>query len=436
MAIDLQKRTYSKELEAAENAVVAGWIDNIRDVGKMKFLVLRDREGKLQLTLKPNISPKEVFDAIEGLNRESVIVAEGEAKMAPDGKKVELFPQKLEVLSKAEAPLPLEVSGEGNFNLDTMLDWRYMSLRRPEISAIFKIQTSVADEMRDYFKSIGFMEMFSPKLIGSASESGANVFKAGYFGKDAFLAQSPQFYKQMMMATGCDGIFEIGPVFRAENSNTTRHLCEYTSVDFEMAFIKDENDVMDVLEGMMKNVIKRLRAEHKEELSLLGIDLKDIDYSFPRISITEAYKILKDMGKELPEGEDLDSESERLLGKHVKEKFNSDFVFVTDYPFSVRPFYTMKKEKGSKWTKSFDLLYKGQEMTTGGQREHRLDVLLSQAKEKGAEAEKSYFDFFRYGIPPHGGSGTGIERVVQKLLNLPNIREARLLPRDPHRLTP
>ncbi|MCK5409970.1 MAG: aspartate--tRNA(Asn) ligase, partial [Candidatus Heimdallarchaeota archaeon] len=321
---------------------------------------------------------------------------------------------------------------------DKRLDYRFLDLRDRKVAQIFEIESAVAYAIQEYFMKNDYLQFFSPKIVGSATESGASVFEIEYFGKKAFLAQSPQFYKQMMLIAGFEKVFEIGPVFRAEKHHTSRHLCEYTSIDFEISYIDNQRDVMNVLQGVISYVLKKVQKEKAQAFEELGVSIDNQPKEWPVLSIPECNEILQSESKKLDLYEDLDAEAETIIGKHVKEKYKSDFVFVDQYPWDVRPFYTMKDDKDPRLTKSFDLLYKGQELTTGGQREHRIDILTQQAVEKDFKIEDvdSYLQFFRNGAPPHGGSGTGIERFVQKILNLPNIREVRLLPRDPTRLHP
>ena len=274
-------------------------------------------------------------------------------------------------------------------------------------------------------------------MTASGVESGAEEFKIKYFGKEASLAQSPQVYKQMFVVSGLEKVFEIGTVFRAEKSHTTRHLTEFTGIDFEMGFIKDENDVMDVTEKYFQFLIKRLSEECKEELSTLNVKL-NVPKEIPRIHMADMKKWLKEKGKIVPEDDDLDAEGEKMMGEIVKEKYKCNFFFALDYPWKKRPFYHMKQENNPNSTKSFDLVYNGVEIATGAQREHRLDVLEKQCKEKGLDLKKLNFyrEIFRYGSIPHGGIGLGLDRITEQMLNLGNIREAILLPRDPERLTP
>ena len=424
-------------IEEIKEVTIGGWIQQVRDLGGLKFLQLQDRSGVVQIVLpKKKITP-EIFeiDYQEG----DILLVKGEIisnKSAPRG--IEILPEDVVVLNKRAQEYPIAVTDKIETNPDKRYDYRFLDLRNRNIAQIFEIESAVAYALQEYFNKNNFLQFFSPKIVGSATESGANVFEIGYFDKKAYLAQSPQFYKQMMLIAGFEKVFEIGPVFRAEKHHTSRHLCEYTSIDFEVSFIKDQVDVMKVLQGAVGYTLDSIKKNKGAILEELGVVIDAQPKEWPIISIPKCNEILIDTGKELGIYEDLDAESEAIIGQYAKEKWKSDFVFVNQYPWEVRPFYTMKDDKDPNLTKSFDLLYKGQELTTGGQREHRIDILTKQAVEKDFKIEEvdSYLQFFRNGAPPHGGSGTGIERFVQKVLNLQNIREARLLPRDPTRLHP
>ncbi len=423
--------------EDLEEATIAGWIKQVRDLGGLKFLQLQDRSGVVQIVLpKKKVTP-EIFevDYQEG----DILLVKGKIvsnESAPKGK--EILPEDIEVLNKRTQEYPIAVTEKIETNPDKRYDYRFLDLRNRNIAQIFEIESTVAYSLQEYFNKNNFLQFFSAKIVGSATESGANVFEISYFDKKAYLAQSPQFYKQMMLMAGFEKVFEIGPVFRAEKHHTSRHLCEYTSIDFEISYIKNQLDVMKVLQGAVDYALDTISKTKGAVLEELDVVIDKQPKEWPIISIPKCNEILSNEGKELGLYEDLDAEAEKIIGQYAKEKWNSDFVFVDQYPWEVRPFYTMKDDEDPNLTKSFDLLYKGQELTTGGQREHRVDILTKQATEKDFKLKEvdSYLQFFRNGAPPHGGSGTGIERFVQKVLNLQNVREARLLPRDPSRLHP
>ena len=437
--INLKERIYSNEvLERRLNkVVVAGWVQEIRDFGRMKFIVIRDKEGLIQLTAKKGFVEDKIFEKLNDVTKESVIAVRGNVlknEQAPNG--IELIPKEIEVLSRAEAPIPLEFL-KIESNLDKRLDWRFLDLRNPKISSIFKVESFVCNSVREFFFKNGFVEIHTSKIISSATEGGANVFPIDYFKKRAFLAQSPQFYKQMMMATGIDKVFEIAPAFRAEPHHTTRHLCEYTSIDFETAFINGYEDVIEIMEDLFVYLLKEVRKKCVNELKIFNKEIKIPKKPFPRVSMKEANELIKKEGKRVV-GDDLDPEGEKLLSKIVKRKYGHDFVFLTEFPWSVAQFYHMRKKDDPSVTYRADLIWNGLEVTTLAQREHRYQVLLEQCKEKGLNPEKFsfYLNFFKYGMPPHGGAGTGLERVVSRILGIENIRETTLLPRDPSRLIP
>ncbi len=427
------------ELEGS-NVRVCGWLHGVRDVGRIKFLVLRDRTGFIQAVVKKGEAPDEVFEAAESLRMEAVVCVDGVLVKGRAKEGYEIKATGLQVLSSPVEPLPLEPDTSLKSILATRLNYRWLDLRNPRVTKIFVFESWVAARFREYYESQGFVEIFTPKIVAAGTESGAEVFPVIYFGREAFLAQSPQFYKQFAVIGGLERVFEVGPVFRAEPHHTTRHLTEYHSLDIEFGFIEDYNDVMDVVEGFFRHLVDSLTRDPRVKpiLEEFNVEVR-MPKEIPRISIRDAYKILEEnYGKKIEYGDDLDSEGERLLGKYVREVYDSDFVFVTEYPWSVRPFYTMRKEDEPDWTYGFDLLYKGLEVVTGGQREHRYEKLLDNLKDKGLNPEsfQFYLDFFKHGAPPHGGAGMGLERIVMQTLGLDNIREARLLPRDPERVTP
>jgi len=420
---------------------VYGWVSRIRDLGRVKFVIIRDREGYIQTVAKKNETPDEALETIERLDREDVVRVKGVLKrnpQAPGG--AEILVKEIEILSKTVEPAPIEVENSLSSDLSTRLRWRWLDTRNPKVNLIFKIEAEVARLFREYFISKGFTEIFTPKIVGGATEGGAEVFPIVYFDKPAFLAQSPQFYKQMAVIAGFERVFEIGPVFRAEKHHTIRHLTEYHSIDYEIGFIKDYHDVMDIAEEAFKYVVEKIFESHlgKTALREFNIEKPMIPKRFPRVSLKNLYNILEEYGKKIPVGEDLDPDGEKLAWRYALDKYGSDFIFVTDYPWRYRPFYTMRREDDPEYTYGFDLLFRGLEVATGSQREHRYEILLQQTREKGLNPDNFWFylEFFKYGAPPHGGAGIGLERVVMQLLKLDNIREARLLPRDPERLFP
>jgi len=419
-----------------------GWLQTLRDQKKMQFLILRDPTGLAQVAhFKGN--DEDLAAKISMINVESAVVVTGKVVDNPvvklGGLEVQL--ETLTVDNLAESPLPFDPFGETLPTLDYRLDWRYMDLRRPFNALLFKVETLVEQAMREYWTQQNFIEMHSPKLVGAPSESGAELFTLDYFERTAYLAQSPQFYKQMAMAAGFERVFEIGPVFRADPSFTARHMTEFTGVDVEISWISSHEDVMEFQERWLQYVYQRVKDVYGDEIKqVFGVDLVVPEVPFPRIPMADAVKILKERGYSLPADKkgDLDPGGEREIAAYAKEKYNHDFVYLTDWPATVRPFYHMRLEPGSPLTRSYDLIASGLEITTGAQREHRADVLAKQAIEKGLHLEpiQFYIDFFRYGCPNHGGFGLGLARLMMVMLNLTNIRESVYIFRGPTRLNP
>jgi len=415
-----------------------GWAQAIRDQKSMQFLVLRDETGLAQLVLPKQDPSSELNEAISALTPESAVTITGlvvaDERVKLGGLEIQLA--SLTVESPAEPELPVTPESA----LDKRIDWRYIDLRRPDRRLIFEVQSTVEHAMREYWRRQGFVEIHTPKLMGSASESGAELFKVDYFERTAYLAQSPQFYKQMAMAGGFGKVFEIGPVFRANPSFTSRHDTEFTSVDVEIAWIDSHEDVMAFEEAWLAHVLSTVAREHGEQIaSTFGVELSAPSVPFPRITLADAKALLTQHGHEAPGPDhDLDPPSERALSAILAEQSGSEFVFVTDYPTSVRPFYHMRHQDQPTLTKSFDLLWRGIELTTGAQREHRYEQLLAQAREKAVEVEpiQYYLDFFRYGAPPHGGFGFGLTRLLMQMLGQDNVREVTFLYRGPNRLEP
>jgi nondiscriminating aspartyl-tRNA synthetase len=420
-----------------EEVDAAGYVNSIRDQKRMQFLILRDRTGLAQATNEKGGG--EIDGLISSLTPESTVDAHGQVIRDERVKlnQLELKLYGLEITSQASTPLPITK----NSSLENRLDWRYIDLRRPENRLIFDIQTTAEHAMRTCWLDHGFTEIHSPKLLEGATESGAELFQLDYFGKKASLAQSPQFYKQMAMASGFERVFEIGPVFRANPSFTSRHDTEFTSVDMEMSWIDSHEDVMEFEENWLQYVLGVVEAKHGKDIKdYFDAKLEVPEVPFPRVSMDEAYRILEKTGYRIPRSEkrDLDPEGERRLSRYIKDNFGHEFVFVTDYPVGVRPFYHMRHEDDPDTTKSFDLIWKGVEVTTGAQREHRYDTLLNQALEKGIDTDtiSHYLNFFRYGCPPHGGYGFGLTRMLMMILDAQNVREVTFLYRGPNRLTP
>ena len=377
-------------------------------------------------------------DQVSALTHGSFVTIKGQLKHDVRVKLggIEILLEGLEVVS---ASLPDSPIAEDT-SIDKRLDWRFIDFRRPELNLMMQVQTTIEQAWREHWLANDFVEIHSPKLMASPSESHAELFKLEYFEGHAYLAQSPQFYKQMAMSAGLNRVFEIGPVFRADPSFTSRHATEFVSIDMEMSWIDSHEDVMSFQEELMVRAITAVKEKHGEKIKeLYDLDIEVPSTPFPRIPLAEAHEIIEKRGYKVPRTDgDLDPEGERQISQYAKEELGHEFVFLTDYPKHIRPFYHMRHEDNESLTKSYDLIWKGTEITTGAQREHRIDVLEAQAKDKGLDPEglDFYLDFFRYGVPPHGGFGMGLTRVVMLMLELPNIREASFLFRGPNRLQP
>jgi len=413
--------------------MIQGFVHALRAQSKIVFIIVRNLEGLTQVVVTAD-NPE--FGKAKNLSLESVIRATGkmkEEKAAPGGK--EMHPDMIEVLSVAEPELPIPVVVKGSdeeTDAPIRLDYRWLDLRKPEKTRIFKVWTEFEKGWRKYWDKENYIQLYPPAFMSTPSESGAEVFEVNYFDRKAYLAQSPQFYKQMAMAAGFEKVFMVSPVFRAEPSFTTRHLTEFTGWDFEISYIKDHNDIMDAEEGMIITGFEQLKKTFPD----LGITVPK--NPFPRITMVEAKRTLAKLGVASPEKNDLSPEEERTISEYVLKEYGHEFVFITEYHKSKSAFYHMRLEEGSDRSRRADLLYRGIEVTTLAQREHRPEILEKQAKEKGMDLEplKDYFNFFRYGCPPHGGAGIGPGRFIMKILDLPNIREATYLPRDVKRLNP
>ncbi|GAA0696896.1 aspartate--tRNA(Asn) ligase [Paraclostridium ghonii] len=411
---------------------IEGWIHRIRVLKSITFLILRDRTGLVQCVIDNNLIKP------DDMKLESVISIIGKVKESNNKlNNFEIEVINFEIISKCKEELPIEINKEDlNINLVTMLNNRVLSLRHEKINAIFKVQNVIVNGFREYLISEGFTEIFTPKLVAEGAEGGTEVFEVKYFENKAYLAQSPQFYKQMMVLSGFERVFEVGHVYRAEQHDTNRHLNEYVSMDLEFGFIENEEDIMNLEEELLKFIINKLEKETQIYLKLLNIELPKINGSIPRIKFSEAIDILRKEYNKTNLDKDLDPEGEKLICEYAKEKLDSDFIFVTHYPRSKRPMYTMPC--GENETHSFDLLFRGIEITTGGQRIHDYEMLINNIKYKGLcpKNYESYTEVFKYGVPTHGGLAIGLERIVIKILGLENVREATLITRDRHRLIP
>lgn len=451
MAVNLRERKYALDIDPkamdGHEVVVAGWMQEIRDLGKMTFVILRDRTGTLQVfAMKAKTDETLYLTLSKGLQRESVIAVRGTVKASEKARNgYEIIPTEVRVLNESAAPLPLGVVDKVDADLDTRLDNRFMDLRKPEIQAIFRVRSALVKAGIDSFTRQGFFQVHTPRIIGASSEGGTDLFPVKYFEKDAFLAQSPQLYKQMLMATGMDRQFEVATYFRAEKHNSYRHLNEVTAFDVEMAFVESEEDVMHVLETAVRDIWQGVHDQCQAELKILGKEVKVPALPFPRVAYDDAVRMVNetkrwtnDKGEQapIPHGEDLNAAAEKILGDVMREK-GHEFYFITKYPEQIRPFYTFIEEEG-KVSRSFDLEHNGLEVTSGAQRQHDPQKLVARIQAKGLDPKdfQDYLKPFQYGMPPHGGFGLGIDRLTMEVLGLPNVREAVLFPRDRNRLAP
>lgn len=432
---DLNKY-YGKKIE------FSGFVENIRDLQWVQFVILRDSTGKVQVTIeKSEEKNKEMVELISNLTLESTVKITGTLLESPKVKLngMEIIPDSVEVTSRSEEEIPFNYKNLEGVNLDTRLDYRFIDLRNDKNALMLKIQSDFVKYMREYLYNNDFTEIHTPKLIGTASESGSEVFEVKYFDRKAYLAQSPQFYKQMAMASGMSKVFEVAPAFRAENSNTNRHATEYTCFDVEFSYIDSYIDVMNLESEMLAYSLSKLKDKYYDQVKeVFEEEIIVPTLPFPTMTLSDVYKELEErynytVAEE--EKTDLTTEAERLCYKLAKEKFNHEFLFVTDYPSEKRAFYHMRDKAGK--LQGYDLIWRGVEITTGAQREHRYDEIVKNAKEKGLDKDvKFYLEFFKYGCPPHGGFGIGIDRLTMLLLNIPSVKETQFLFRGPNRIEP
>jgi len=440
--VDLAERTENAGLSkdmAGRTVTVAGWLQDTRNLGGIAFLLLRDRSGTVQVTcLKKKLGDAD-FAKLTAVPRESVVAVTGELKPnAQVASGFEILPQAFMVIAEAAAPLPIGVIDKVGVELDTRLNSRFMDLRKPQVLAVFRIREILIRAMREFLTAQGFMEVTTSKIVAAGAEGGSTLFPIKYFEQQAYLAQSPQLYKQMLMGAGLDRIYELAPAFRAEESDTVRHIAEFASLDVEMSFIRSEEDVMELLEGLMSHSLELVLREGARYLGELGVEVSAPKRPFPRITFAEAVGMLAEAGVEVRG--DLDTESEKKLGEIMLAKHGAEMYFITKFPTELKrnTFYAMRDPGNAELTNYFDLDYRGEELVSGGQREHRVNVLISQLEEIGYDCRdfEFYLQAFKYGMPPHGGFGLGIERVLHMMLRLPNIRECVMFPRDMYRVVP
>lgn len=430
-------RTLAAEVPSRlnEKVFLQGWVYNLRPIGKLCFLVLRDRSGTVQAVLYDRP------DLVQQLREESVIELIGYVRRderAPHG--CEVLISDLKILSTPLETLPIQINRPRaalNARLETLLEHRVLSLRHPEIGAIFRVQAELVHGFREFLTQEGFLEVHTPKIVASGTEGGTELFPVQYFDRTAYLAQSPQFYKQMLVGAGFERVFEVGPVYRAEPHSTTRHLNEYISLDIEMGFIESEQDLLALEARLLRHMFARVKDRCAKELAIYGVTVPDVPEKIPQITLSDAQQILREKFNKHNAG-DLDPESERLLCRYAQEELGCELLFVTHYPREKRPMYAMPDSKNPQLTRSFDLLYKGLEITTGGQRIHQYEMLVESMKSRGLDPAnfEFYLEVFKSGMPPHGGFAIGAERLTMQVLNLSNVREASFFPRDRTRLTP
>ena len=424
-----------------KDVVFSGFVDTIRDKKWVMFVILRDSTGKIQMTIEKSVEENsKLLEIMNNLNKDSVIKVTGKlvSNEAVKLGGIELIPTKIEILSNANE-LPFDYNNLEGVNLDTRLDYRFLDMRNEKNILVRKVESCLVEGMREYLYSKDFTEIHTPKLIGAASESGSEVFEVKYFDRKAYLAQSPQFYKQMAMAAGLSKVFEVAPAFRAENSNTNRHATEFTSFDIEFSYIDSYLDVMDLEEDLLIAGLTKVKEKYGDTIKeVFGKEVIIPKKPFPRIKLQDLYQELHNLyNYEIPKEDigDMNAEAEKLTARYAMEKYNSEFIFVTDYSATKRAFYHMRNDEGIPC--GYDLIWRGSEITTGAQREHRYDVLVNQAKEKGlGEDVKFYLEFFKYGMPPHGGFALGVDRLTMLLLGLPSVKETQFLFRGPNRLAP
>ncbi|WP_331236181.1 aspartate--tRNA(Asn) ligase [Natronorarus salvus] len=434
----MQNRTYTADADPGRSVTVAGWVHEVRDLGGIAFLIIRDKSGKIQVKFEKEEMDDELVETGLGVARESVISVTGlveEEPRAPTG--VEVTPETVEVLAPAEPNLPLDPSGKVDAELSTRLDNRTLDVRREETKAVFEVRGEVLRAVREFFRSVGCTEINTPKIVATGTEGGTELFPITYFGEEAFMNQSPQLFKQLMVGSGLERVFEIGPIFRAEEHNTPRHLNEATMIDFESAFV-DHHEAMDVCEGTLKAAYQGVAENCESQLETLGLaeEFSVPDEALPRLTYEEAIERVNATGAldvQLVWGDDLSTEAERALGEDVGGHY-----FVTDWPSEVKPFYIQDYDDDPDLSKGFDLMHPRMELLSGGQREHRYEELVAGFEQQGLDPGQFdyYTEMFRYGMPPHAGWAYGVERLVMTMLGLENIREAVLFPRDRQRLSP
>ncbi len=425
--------------EPESKVVIGGRVERLTDLKNAKFIWVRDVTGIMQVTVLKKTASEELTRVAESLVPNDFVIVDGAVPKEVRSKSGrEILPTRIEIVGKSLPTSPIDIEGHIESVLDKRLDWRAIDLRNLKNFAIFRVQSKLLEGMQKYFYSQKFLEVFTPSLMGVPSEGGSEVFSLRHFGKTAYLRQDAQLHRQLLMLAGFEKVYEIGPSWRAELSHTPRHLTEHRSIVAELSYIEDEYDVLRFEEQLVVHAVRQVAEDCQEDLKACGVELEVPKTPFPVLEFPALYDTLKDIGAETPVGHDYSREAEAALGKHVKEKYGSDFFFVNKFPFAAKPFYVMKDGEGSQWARSTDLICKGIELSSGGQREHRYGQIIKQIGEKGLDQEnlRWFTEFFKYGAPPHGGFSIGLERLTAQVLNLPNVKEAALFPRSPERLIP
>jgi len=433
-------KTYTHNVtpdDDGETVSVAGWAHEIRDLGGLTFVIIRDREGQIQATFKED-NNEELFEKAQDIGKEDLVHVTGKVEengQAPGDR--EIKPESLEILGEAESPLPMDVSKDIDSDLSTRMDNRFIDLRKPEVHAVFSLRSHLIESMEEWFDQEDYINIQTPTIAKMGAEGGAELFPVIYYDEEAFLSQSPQLYKQMLMAAGFDKVYETGTAFRAEEFATSRHISEISMFDVELAWIEDQHDVMDVLENSLRYTLEETRKRAADDLEVLGIDLAVPEEDFPRIKFERAREILKEeYDYEPDEEDDLDTRGEKLLGEYFEEQGHPAF-FVIGYP-QEKFYYGEAREEDEYQSRRFDMIYKGLELASGGQREHDFDRLMRKVEEEGIDTEdiSFYLESFKFGMPPHGGYGLGLDRLVKQVADLDNVKEGILFPRTPDRLEP
>ncbi|BCS90662.1 MAG: aspartate--tRNA(Asn) ligase [Candidatus Micrarchaeota archaeon] len=428
---DVNKGNIGKEL------ILAGFVANKREISsRLLFIILRDSNGEAQLVINENTDSRSI-ELARSIGMQNVIMVKGTVTDTNSKQfEAELKVSDIMLLADSIQEFPIDIMNYTETSIDKRLNWRSLDLRKLQNQAIFKIQSAMVNAAIKYLTSTGFIQVFTPCIIGAPSESGAEMFSIVYFDREGFLRQDPQLHRQLTIAGGFERIFEVGPSWRAEKSHTNRHLCELRSIAVEMAYINDERDIMNLEEDLVIAMLKEVKESCNKELKILNKEVNIPKKPFPEVTYPEIYDLLKRLGINIKYGEEHSWEAEVKLGQYFLKEYGSEFFFIRRFPFKHKPFYVMRYDDNPEWARSVDLIFKGVEISSGGQRENRYNKLIENVNEKGMKNISWFTDFFKYGVPPHGGFAIGIERITKQLLDIENIREVALFPRDPERMLP